>query len=170
MFRIKGKKLLIFVAIIWGVFFLDVVSKFLTVRYIPNIAEGYFSFPYGGRGVFRDFLGVDFSIVYLQNTGGAWGIFRNFSNALFGLRCVFVAVLVVYLLFFSKTRTYDYPLALVIGGAVGNILDFALYGHVVDMLNFRFWNYDYPVFNIADMAIFVGMVWLVILSFGNRKK
>ena len=53
----------------------------------------------------------------------------------------------------------------IIVGAVGNLVDYVAYGFVVDMFHFILWGYDYPVFNVADTAITVGMGWLIVLSF-----
>jgi signal peptidase II len=156
------------VLIIFFVIVADVITKLLTVSYIPNIAEGFYTYPYGGVGVFRDFLGIEFSLVYLHNTGAAWGVFSNFSTILFILRCCLVLGILGYIFRFSKTRKHNYPLSLVVGGAIGNIIDFVAYGHVIDMLHFKFWNYEYPVFNIADVAIFIGMVWLLVISFRSK--
>ena len=142
--------------ILVAVLILDIISKLLTVHYI--------SYPFGNIPIFQN--GIQFSFGHVHNTGGAWGVFNQHPNWLLALRCIFVTGLITYL--FLK-RTYVIPLALIISGAIGNIIDFFAYGYVIDMIHFIFWGYDYPLFNIADIAIFVGMAWLIILSFGKKK-
>ena len=56
-------------------------------------------------------------------------------------------------------------LALIIGGAIGNVIDRLIYGYVIDFLDFYYGSYHWPAFNIADSAIFVGAVLLVLDSF-----
>jgi signal peptidase II len=121
-------------------------------------------FPYGGIGVFENWQGIDFSINHVMNLGAAWGIFSNFHQALFYARVGIIGAMIVYLCFFSA-REQKTPLLMIITGALGNVLDHLLYGHVIDMFYFRFWGYSFPVFNIADSVIFCGIVWLFIQSF-----
>jgi signal peptidase II len=51
---------------------------------------------------------------------------------------------------------------MILAGAVGNVFDCIVYGHVIDMFCFIFWGYIYPVFNIADAAIFCGILMLLL--------
>jgi len=60
----------------------------------------------------------------------------------------------------TDTRLY-FPFALILTGAVGNVLDYFVYGHVIDMLHFVLWTYDFPVFNIADSLITLGVAGLM---------
>jgi signal peptidase II len=152
------------------VFGLDFLSKFLTHHYIPLMNSDSLWYPYGGIGVFKNFFGIEFSISHTTNRGAAWGAFANYQQQLLYLRLVLVTGMVMYLLFFNKNQKLQIPFALIIAGALGNICDYFLYGQVVDMFHFVFWGYDYPVFNVADAAIFVGIAWLVILSFFDGKK
>lgn len=108
--------------------------------------------------------GIDFYITHAVNRGAAWGMLAQFHTALLAFRIILVTGLVIYTLFYNKHSAWQWPLALIIAGAIGNIIDFFLYGHVIDMLQFTFWGYHYPVFNIADSAIFIGVLWLFILS------
>ena len=148
---------------------IDWASKLATVSHLPYIGPFYL-YPYGGVGVFQNFLGIEFSIVHAKNTGAAWGFFQDYQIPLLILRCFFVAALFIYAFFFNKDRSYDWPFTIILAGAFGNILDYFLYGHVIDMFHFILWGYDYPVFNIADSAIFIGIVWLVLLGFFSKKK
>jgi signal peptidase II len=103
-------------------------------------------------------------LTYVRNVGAAFGLFP-------GRQPVFIAtsllVLVAIAGFWRRSRPKDWPvvaaLSLVAGGAVGNLIDRAVEGKVVDFLEFAFM--DFPVFNVADTAIVVGVavlaVWLL---------
>lgn len=170
-FRITGRQACFIVAIVVLVLVLDIFSKAWVVHNIINIANGPSHYPYGGIGVFKDFGGVEFSVGHLHNTGAAWGLFREYAGVLLILRCLFVAALVCYLLFLNPHKNCMYPIVFVIAGAIGNIIDFFWYGYVVDMFHFIFWGYDYPLFNVADISICIGMVWLILITvFGKEKK
>ena len=136
----------------------DVVSKVVALRFIPLMAQG--SYPYGGVGVFANFLGISFSLNTVFNSGAAWGLFQGHSGLLFGFRVVVILSLILYLLFFHRGATPKFPLWLVVLGAVGNALDYALYGRVIDLFHFVFWGYSFPVFNLADAYITLGVLGL----------
>lgn len=146
------------------VFCLDIVSKYLTHSYIPLMQYSWLSYPYGGIGVFKNFLGIEFSISHQINRGAAWGAFSDFQISLLCLRVVMVLGLLIYAVGFNKKSAWNFPFALIIAGAAGNIVDYFIYGHVVDMLHFVLWGYDFPVFNIADSSIFIGICWLLLTS------
>lgn len=145
----------------------DFASKYFTHYYLP-LQRKWMWYPYGGIGVFKDFLGIEFSISHQINFGAAWGMLANLQVPLLYFRILLVIGLFVYTLFISKQRNRSIPLTLILSGALGNIIDYFLYGHVVDMLHFVLWGYDFPVFNIADSAIFIGIVWLLLLSWCEK--
>ena len=152
-------------AIIAGVvLFLDVVTKFLTHQYLPLVGGGAVLYPYSGVAVFQNFLGVEFSISHTINKGAAWGVFADMQHLLLVFRLCLIVCLAAYLTFFCIDRRRMLPLAIVLAGAVGNVIDHFIYGHVVDMFHFVLWGYDFPVFNVADSAITVGIAWLLVLS------
>lgn len=142
----------------------DQLTKGLVYSYLPVIDSSYYWYPYGGIGVFQNFGGIEFSINHMTNTGAAWGMLGNHQLPLVILRIGLIIGLVIYLFFFNRDISWQLPLLLIIGGAMGNVLDFFLYGHVVDMFHFVFWGYDFPVFNVADSAISIGIGLLFILS------
>ena len=114
------------------------------------------------------FLGIDFFIGLTFNKGAAWGLFANFNNVLIAVRIAIVIALFFYMIFFRKDSPL-LPLVLILTGAVGNILDFFVYGYVIDFLHFKFWGHSFPLFNIADALISVG-VGLLFLTLGFKKK
>jgi signal peptidase II len=146
--------------------FLDLISKYYVSNFIPKMGLSKLTYPYGGIPVFKNFLnGIDFSIVNVENFGAAWGIFSSYSDYLLCARIFIILGLVIYL-FFNKLKRGI--ILLIITGASGNILDFFIYGHVVDMFYFKFWGFSYPIFNVADSLITIGIVCL--FSFSVQKK
>jgi signal peptidase II len=116
------------------------------------------------RVVVEDFLGIHVQITHATNSGAAWGIFSDFPHFLVVFRLLLIASLIVYLIAYNTKLSWQLPLVCIVTGALGNVLDYFLYGSVVDMIQINFWGYDYPVFNVADSAIFIGSFWLLILS------
>jgi signal peptidase II len=111
-----------------------------------------------------DWLAPILSLTAVRNTGVAFGLFPQMGS-LFGLLSL---VVVAAILYFRRTipaadlRIHG-ALGLVSGGAVGNILDRILKGHVVDFLDVNMWPFhNWPVFNLADSAIVVGVGLLLL--------
>jgi signal peptidase II len=144
------------------IFLLDLASKFWTQSHIPLMYASAPVYPYGGIGIFKDFFGVEFSLVHATNTGAAWSLFSDHASGLLILRLILITGL-IFFLFKEKSPYLKLPIGLIIAGALGNILDIFFYGHVIDMFYFVFWGYSYPVFNVADSAICLG-VFLYILN------
>ncbi len=94
--------------------------------------------------------------------GAAWGVLADFPNALVVVRILLIAALIIYFLGVNQRAAWNTPLCLIISGAIGNVIDYFHYGYVVDMIQFSFWGYEYPIFNIADSAIFIGSFWVLI--------
>jgi signal peptidase II len=113
-----------------------------------------------------------FNLVMAWNRGVSFSLFANdaavMPYALSALAAVIVAFLAVWL------RRADRPftaacIGLVIGGAVGNVIDRLRFGAVADFLDFHAMGYHYPAFNVADMGISVGVVLLLLDGlFGRR--
>ena len=161
-----GFKILLLVIAILA---LDFVSKGMINFYIQPIEHAPNFFPFGGVSVFHDFFGIDFCIHHVTNRGAVWGIGSRLQDLLLFVRIAVVLGLFIYLRLSPKAREYRYPLAMIVAGGLGNILDYFIYGHVIDMFHLFFWGYSYPVFNIADASIFLGIVWLLFHSFLRKK-
>ncbi len=106
-----------------------------------------------------------FSLVLVHNTGAAFSFLADAGG---WQRWFFIAVgaiATVVIVRLLKRHTQEarlaLPLALVLGGALGNVIDRVVLGYVVDFLYFHYRGFAWPAFNIADSAIFVGAVWLV---------
>lgn len=108
-----------------------------------------------------------FNITHVLNPGGAFGFFAGKSPEIRKFIFLFLSSLVaLFVLWFYKkcAETYiflSYGLALIFGGALGNLIDRFLYGKVVDFLDFYIGSAHWPAFNIADSAISVGMGILI---------
>ncbi len=107
-----------------------------------------------------------FYFTYIHNKGAAWGMFQGYLNFFFIVSLI-AAVGIIY--FFYKTEAYQkfyrFGLVLVLSGLVGNLIDRVVFGYVRDFIDFIIVGYDFPIFNIADMAIVIG-VGLIILEVG----
>ncbi len=104
-----------------------------------------------------------FNLVHVRNPGGAFGIFSGGKGGLGSLLFVAVSLIAIgsILFFFVRLRKDEKALALsfslVLGGAIGNLIDRFRYGEVVDFLDFSLCSFHWPAFNIADSAICVGI-------------
>lgn len=114
-----------------------------------------------GRGIelIRNF----FYIIEVKNTGGAWGIFSG--NVAF---LAFISLFVIVLLYFflrsekSLNKLSITYYGFLFAGIIGNCIDRIVNGYVTDFLNFYILGYDFPVFNIADILIVVGVGLMII--------
>lgn len=114
-----------------------------------------------------------FYIVHIGNRGAAWGIFEGYGHLL-GIFGVLAVGAIVY---FRKALELDRPIpcycfGAMIGGILGNVIDRLMHGHVIDFLDFWLPGYRWPSFNVADMAIVIGVAGYLIFSFREdvRKK
>lgn len=152
-----------------GVLFLDFISKAYVFHLLPYL-EPCLGWPCKEIVVFKNFLGIDFSISLAFNHGAAWGLFSQFQVLLLVIRILAIAAMLLYLFFINANPHIQIPLVLIITGAIGNIVDFFLYGYVVDFLHFNLWGYDFPIFNFADTSITIGVFWLFFVASFSKKK
>jgi signal peptidase II len=102
-------------------------------------------------------------ITYVENTGGAFGIFGGLSTpyktiifTVFALGAI--ALIIYYIIKITLESTSIYcGLALILSGAMGNFIDRLRLGYVVDFISLHYKNYHWPVFNVADMTICIGL-------------
>jgi signal peptidase II len=108
-----------------------------------------------------------FRITHARNTGMALGIFRDLHVSFFVIATLFalLAVVAVYREFTHDDRYAGIALGLIVGGAVGNLIDRITRGSVVDFLQFDLQIFVFPDFNVADSAITIG-VCLLLLEIG----
>ncbi len=116
-----------------------------------------------------------FSLTYIRNPGAAFGFLAGSSNAFrmvfFGITSLFALGLLGTILFRMPERDWVGRLSVagILGGAVGNLIDRLRYGEVIDFLDVYVENYHWPAFNVADSAITVGVIFLII-HFAFEKK
>lgn len=113
-----------------------------------------------------------FELLYVENSGAAFGIFKD--------KKIFFIIVTLLVLSFIITYTYKnyknmnviekLSLSLIFAGAVGNFIDRIARGYVIDFLSFKFANYYFPVFNIADIAVVVGtgLLMYIIVASGDK--
>ncbi len=165
----------------WVLVVVVLLADQLTKAWIDSILPFGTYFPGGGPGgaspivVIPDFL----QWVHIGNEGAAWGILDG--QRLFLILVAVGALAAIYVFRGSlelKRPGMQICFGMIVGGIIGNLLDRALYGHVVDFIDVHlpaipflgFDGYRWPAFNIADSGISVGVVSYLILSFLPQKK
>ena len=106
-----------------------------------------------------------FNIVMVWNRGASFGLFSTgspWTPVVLGGIAVLISIFLVVWLSKIEFRWLAAALGLVIGGALGNAVDRALYGAVADFLDFHAFDYHWPSFNVADIAITVGVGMLLL--------
>lgn len=115
-----------------------------------------------------------FNITLAYNPGAAFSFLADqggWQRWFFAVLAITVSIVLIVWIKKLKEEEYSlgYPLALILGGAVGNVIDRIAYGHVIDFLDVYYQNHHWPAFNIADSAICVGAVLMIWLSFTEAK-
>ena len=108
-----------------------------------------------------------FYLTYTHNDGAAWSIL---SGKTFLLIIISFFVIIGLIYFVYKNKPTDKITAigyiLLLGGAIGNLIDRMIYGYVIDYLDFYIFNYHFPIFNLADSCIVIGVILYLI---GGKK-
>ena len=108
--------------------------------------------------IIKDF----FYIRYINNTGASWGILSNSKTLLIILSIIAIIIIIRYMNTFKKTIINMIGFGFLLGGIMGNLCDRMIFGYVKDFLDFIIFHYDFPVFNIADIFIVIGVLLLII--------
>ena len=131
---------------------LDQVTKYLVVQDFTEVGSTF--------AIWQDV----FHLTYVRNTGAAFSVFSGGVNWLRWLSLLASLGLIIFALFGNKlSKIEQIGYGFILAGAMGNGVDRFLFGYVVDFLDFRLINF--PVFNIADVAINIGIFCLLITSF-----
>ena len=142
------------------IIFLDQITKYFAIANLKGNAASV---------IVPDFL----KLVYVENYGAAFGILRN-KKILFIIITFIVVVAIAIFLFKYQAKLNIFMKigsGLLLGGAIGNLIDRVRFGYVVDFVSFRFFNrYEYPVFNVADMAIVVGTLLILFLILFDKQE
>ena len=114
-----------------------------------------------------------FDVVRYHNEGAAFSFLADAGGwqkwFFSGISVVAIVVIVYMLKKYHHQKLFSLGLALVLGGAIGNLYDRLTLGYVVDFLHFHYQAYAWPAFNVADSAICVGVAFLLIDSFTKPK-
>ncbi|MBW2971193.1 signal peptidase II [Candidatus Woesearchaeota archaeon] len=106
-----------------------------------------------------------FHITFVQNTGGVWGLFKGNVSLMIWLSIAALGFIMYFEDSFPKTKLSQLFLVFVVIGLVGNLIDRIFLGYVTDFVDFRIW----PVFNLADSLVSIGVAGLVIFTFIHDK-
>ncbi|HET7909766.1 MAG TPA: signal peptidase II [Nitrospira sp.] len=117
-----------------------------------------------------------FSFTYIRNPGAAFGLLAGSSNAFrtvfFGITSLFALALLGTILVRLPEKDWvgQISIAGILGGAIGNLIDRLRFGEVIDFLDVYLESYHWPAFNVADSAISIGVVCLIIHFAFERKE
>lgn len=141
------------IVIVAFVVFLDQLTKYLAVRYLM---------PIGSYPVIKNF----FLLTYVENKGAAFGMLQNKTLFFIVITLIVGAVLIYSMIKLPENSVYNYTLAMILGGAIGNLIDRVRLGYVVDFIDFKFFP---AVFNVADSFIVIGAIILGYLMIFKEK-
>jgi signal peptidase II len=135
---------------------IDQLIKLLVTNYLS-----------GSVAIINNFL----YFTYVKNDGAAWGIFSGTRWFLIIMSILALYAIVKYFILDVQITKIEFvAYALLVGGIIGNLIDRVLYGYVTDYLDFRFGTYNFPVFNLADTAMVVGVSLIVLHLINNAIK
>jgi signal peptidase II len=141
-----------YISLVIGVFAVDRITKFLISITLPLNSS---------KRVIGNFM----RFTHIENPYGVWGV-RVVPSSAFLILTVLACLILVYFLI----RTKNLSLALILGGALGNLTDRIGTGRVTDFLDFGIGTMRWPVFNIADSCITVGIILFIITSAKRKDK
>ncbi|WP_299664503.1 signal peptidase II [uncultured Psychromonas sp.] len=135
------------------VLIIDQVTKYLTIQML-DLYESYEVLSF-------------FNFTYARNYGAAFSFLGDAGGWQKYLFTAIAFVVSAYLLYSMKTtsathRWINSAYALILSGAIGNVMDRLMFGYVVDFLDFDLGFYRWPTFNVADIAIFIGAAMIII--------
>ena len=137
--------------------YLSIITVFLVV-FFDRITKVFFTHVLA-EGESLPIIRNVLHMTLVHNTGIAFGLFKG-QDFVFIVVPVIAIILLAYNIYYYKynneklSRAYIVAISLILGGAIGNLVDRIYFGHVIDFIDFRVW----PVFNIADSAITIGAV------------
>ena len=106
-----------------------------------------------------------FRITYAENTGVAFSLIEGYVGFIIMMTVIVIIMIFKYVKSNNINKYEEIGYSFILGGALGNLLDRVIYGYVIDFLDFNIFGYDFPIFNIADSFIVIGVFILGIISF-----
>lgn len=147
---------MIYYLLIGFIIILDQSSKFLVVKFLPLHAQ---------KNIIPNVL----SLTHIHNAGAAWGIFENQMIFFYILTLAVIIFLTFWLHTEGKQNLWTgLSISFIIGGAMGNFIDRLLHQYVIDMVQLDFINF--PIFNVADMALTIGVVMLLVHTLFSQEE
>ena len=131
---------------------IDIISKRLVVNYLMDSES---------ISIIDDF----FRITYAKNTGIAFSFLEGHVWFIILMTIIVIGFIIKYVKDNDINKKELVGYSFIIGGAIGNLIDRIMYGYVIDFLDFNILGYDFPIFNLADSFIVIGVVILGIMSF-----
>lgn len=106
-----------------------------------------------------------------RNKGAAWGILQNQMTFFYIITVIVIIGVVYYMQKYGKNqKLLSVALSFILGGAIGNFIDRLFREEVVDFFDFIIFGYDFPIFNVADSALVVGVGLFLIATFIDEKQ
>ena len=141
-------------------FIVDMLSKIVVVKYI-------------GLGESIEIINKFLYFTNVRNTGAAWSLFDNSRYFVLFISAIIIGLLIGYIIKNKPSNKLEkIAYGFILGGAIGNFANRLLYGYVVDFIDIRIFNYDYPIFNFADTFIVIGVVIFIVYTWryndGNK--
>lgn len=118
------------------------------------------------RTIIKKFLYIN----PINNYGAAWSILNNRVNLLIIVSIIILIILFRYQVYFKMNKRNKLAFGLIYGGLLGNLLDRVVYGYVRDFISVIIFKYNYPIFNIADMCLVVGVIFIIIAIIKGEDK
>lgn len=111
-------------------------------------------------------------ITHITNTGAAFGMLPQFGNVFVIVAIIVIAIIIAYYRHIADGQWWlRIAFGLALGGAIGNLADRLRQGYVVDFIDANFWPFrDFPVFNLADASITVGVTLLALLTLWEESR
>ena len=153
-----NKNFLANLLIVLSIFLLDRFSKI----YVINLDKKFF-----GSEIFTSkFL----NIILVWNEGIAFGLFSFDEKKLYNILTIFILIIIlfVFVMLIRSEGLRKYSLLMIAGGAFGNVFDRIIYKAVPDFIDLHIGNHHWFIFNIADIFITIGVIFMIILEFKNN--
>jgi len=106
-----------------------------------------------------------------RNQGAAWGILQGQMWFFYIITIIVIGVVIYYMQQFAKeSRLAGVALSLILGGAIGNFIDRVFRKEVVDFADTLIFTYDFPIFNVADSALVIGVILVMLATLLDERK